>query len=299
MNTILITGGTGLIGSHLIPRFEAEGKIISVLSRTPKHKAIATFQWDPDANQIDTAAFENVNTIIHLAGAGIADKRWTPSYKKKIVDSRVKSTDLLYRTLKTQKHSVRTFISASAVGYYGDTGDSWVDENTHPIDDFLGTTCVQWEKSVRQMETLGIRTVILRQGVILDRKAGALPTMAKPVRLLLGARLGSGDQYVPWIHMEDLSSIFSFAVNNEKMHGVFNAVAPGPIPNKYFMKAIAKTLGKPLWPIGVPAFALRMILGEKADIVLNGQRVSSEKIRMAGYKFKHTDVMEALKTLLS
>jgi uncharacterized protein (TIGR01777 family) len=298
MNNILITGGTGLIGSHLISRFEAEGKIVSVLSRGNHHKGITSYHWDPSKNEIDPLALDGPTTIIHLAGAGIADRRWTESYKRKIVDSRVRSADLLFHSLKKQKHHIKTFISASAVGYYGDTGNSWVDEDAHPIDSFLGSTCAQWEKSVRQMETLGIRVVILRIGFILDRKGGALPQMAKPVRYYAGAPYGPGDQYVPWIHIEDLCNIFSYAVNTEKMHGVFNAVAPGPVENKFFIRQIARTLGKPVWPMHIPSFVFRMLLGEKADLVLHGQRVSSERVRMAGYRFIHTDVQEALKNIL-
>lgn len=298
MSSILITGGTGLIGSHLIPLFEAAGHHVSLLSRTKASVAIQTFQWDPERGYIDPTALLNTDTIINLAGAGIADKRWTNSYKRKILQSRVNSANLLYETLKNTNHSVKTVISASAVGYYGDTGETWVDEAAHPIDNFLGTTCVQWEKTVRQIESLGIRVVILRIGVILAKNGGALPAMSLPVKLFLGAPLGTGNQYIPWIHIDDLCSIFSFAVQNEKLHGVFNAVAPGPVQNKFFMKQLARVLKRPLWPFPVPEFLMRMILGQKADIVLNGQRATCEKIRLAGYKFKTTDLDTALRSLL-
>lgn len=298
MNNILITGGTGLVGSHLIPRFEAEGNSVAVLSRSGKQKGVASFKWDPDAGTMDLQALDNVNTIINLAGAGIADKRWTESYKRKILDSRVKSAEVLFHHLKNNRHNVKTIISASAVGYYGDTGDTWVDEDARPIDTFLSTTCVKWENAVRKFETLGIRVVILRIGVILDRKGGALPVMAMPVKMFAGAPLGSGKQYIPWIHMEDLCSMFSFAVKNDKLHGVFNACAPSPVPNAFFIKQIGKVLQRPVWPIAVPSFILRLILGEKADIVINGQRTSSEKIRMAGFRFKHVDLISSIAGLL-
>lgn len=298
MHSILITGGTGLIGSHLIPRFEAEGNSVAILSRGGKQKGVPSFSWDPDAGTIDPQALDNVNTIIHLAGAGIADKRWTKSYKQRILDSRIKSAETLFHCLKNNRHNIKTIISASAVGYYGDTGDTWVDEDAHPIDTFLSTTCVKWENAIRKFEALGIRVVIFRIGVILERKGGALPVMAMPVKLFVGAPLGSGKQYIPWIHMDDLCSMFSFAVRNEKLHGVFNACAPGPVPNAFFIQQIGKILHRPIWPIAVPSFVLRLILGEKADIVLNGQRTSSEKIRMAGFRFKHTDVQVAMEGLL-
>lgn len=298
MQNILISGGSGLLGTHLIARFEAGEQTVSILTRNKGPKAIKSYNWNPDTESIDLDALLDTTTIIHLAGAGIAEHRWTKAYKRKILDSRIKSAELLYQSLKNNPHHVKTVIAASAVGYYGDTGDTWVDEDAHPIDDFLGNTCMQWEKAVKQIESLGVRLVILRIGVVLARDGGALPAMKKPVQFFVGAPLGDGLQYIPWIHIEDLCAIFEFAMNSISMRGAYNAVGSAPIQNRLFIKSIGRILNRPIWPLAIPAFLLKIILGEKADIVLKGQRVSNEKIRMAGYVFKHTDHESALKTLL-
>ena len=247
---------------------------------------------------MDISAFKDTGTIIHLAGAGIADKRWTPSYKRQILESRIQSAELLFESLKKMPGHVHTFISASAVGFYGDSGDAWVDEGFHSKDDFLGTVCREWEKSARRFETLGIRIVILRIGIVLAKDGGALPPLALPVKLFAGAPLGSGNQYLSWIHINDLVRIFYFAVKNKKMHGVYNAVAPGPVTNKTITREIASVIKRFVWPFRIPAFILKMILGEKATIVLEGQRASSEKIRMSGFEFNHSDLHKTLKELL-
>lgn len=293
MEKILITGGSGFIGSHLVKHLVSQNKSVAVLGRSIK-KNVSSYTWNIESGYLDENAFQEKDTIIHLAGAGIADERWTKSYKQKIIDSRVKSAALLFEKLKTHKHNVTTFISASAIGYYGETGDVWAEETFHSKEDFLGITCTEWERAARQFETLGIRVVIFRLGLILSPTGGALPVLAKPVKLYVGAPLGSGKQYMSWIHIEDVCRLFTFAIDNRKLNGVYNAVAPGPVTNHDFTTYLGKALHRPVWPINVPSFLLRLILGEKASIALEGQRVSSEKIRLAGFEFKHLDLAQVL-----
>lgn len=293
----LITGASGLLGSYLIPHFQQEEIPVSVIGRK-KTPFSDSFVWDPEKKTMQTDALKETGTIIHLAGAGISNKRWTKSYKKEIIESRVNGANLIFEKLKNEKHSVKTYISASAIGYYGENGNTWVEEGFHYREGFLGETCRLWEDSAMQFEKLGLRVVILRIGLVLAKNGGVLPAIAQPVKFFAGAPLGNGKQYMSWIHINDLCRMFSFAVKNERLRGVYNAVAPGPVTNKEFTKNIASILHRPVWPLNVPALLLKLLLGEKAAIVLDGQRVSSEKIRMAGFEFKHTDLNKVLKELL-
>ena len=297
MKKVLITGGTGLIGQHLSEYLGKSNYDVSVLSR--KKHGNKSFLWDIDAQTMDEEALDGVDSIVHLAGSGIADKRWTDSYKKEIIESRVSSARLILETIKkSPNHSVKTFISASGVGYYGDSEDAWVDEMFRAKDDFMGTVCSKWEEAAHKFEALGIRVVILRTGIVLAKEGGALPELTKPIRLFAGAPLGDGKQYLSWIHIEDMIRLYEFAITNEKLNGVFNASSPKPATNKEFTKTIASVIHRPVWPFNVPAFVLQMLLGEKAAIVLEGQRATSEKIRMAGFEFKHVDLKKALEELL-
>ena len=297
IESILITGGSGFLGSHIFQHLQSKGFKVSTLGRKVNNSG-SSYLWDIENKKMDPASLSDIGTIIHLAGAGIADKRWTNSYKKEIIDSRIKSTALLYDTLKSVPNSVHTVISASAIGYYGDTGDDWVEEDFHAPEDFLGETCREWEKASERFKELGIRVVIFRIGLVLDKSRGVLPAISLPVKLFVGAPLGTGKQYMSWIHREDLCRMFSFAVDEKKMQGVYNAVAPKPVTNDSFIKLTGKIIHRPIWPFNVPSFILKLILGEKAVIVLNGQRVSSEKIRMAGFNFIHTDLEKTLTLLL-
>ena len=242
-------------------------------------------------------AFQKTDTIIHLAGTGIADGRWTEKRKKEIIDSRVKSADLIFETLKANAHHVKTFISASAIGIYGDCKDEWIDETYPAAPDFLGETCKVWEAAANKFSTLGIRVVIFRIGIILAKDEGALPQMARPVKLFAGSPLGSGKQFMSWIHVTDLCRVFLKAVEEERMTGVYNAVAPNPVTHREFIKSLTKVLHRLFIPIPVPAFILRLILGEKAKIVLDGQRVSSKKIRDTGFRFQFEKAEDALKNI--
>jgi uncharacterized protein (TIGR01777 family) len=297
MNKVLITGGTGFLGKHLNTHLRKDGNDISILSR--KISGDSTYAWNVENNFIDPNALKKTNTIIHLAGASIADKRWTRSYKKEIVESRIKSTNLLYDALKKYPHAVDTFISVSAIGFYGNTGDVWAEEEFHAKEDFLAQTCHEWEKAAAQIGSLGIRLVTFRIGLVLSKDDGILPVLIRPVKYFAGAPLGSGNQYMSWIHIDDLCRMFSYAIQNKNFHGVYNAVAPSPVTQKEFLQKIAAVLHRPLWPIKVPPVLLNLILGEKASIVLNGQRVSSEKIRMSGFNYLHTDLSKVLTELFS
>jgi len=294
MQKILLSGGSGLLGSHLINFLKSRAIESAVLSRQKLDDETNFYQWDPSGNEIDLNAFENCSAIIHLAGAGIADKRWTPKRKEVILRSRVESTNLLFESLKGKAHKVKTIVSASAVGIYGNANDDWKVEGSEIDKGFLQDTCVAWENSVKRFEELGIRVVILRIGVVLAERGGALPQMAFPVKLFAGAPLGSGKQYISWIHIDDLCRIFLMALEDNKMKGVFNAVSSNPVTNKEFYKALANKLGRPLWPICVPEFIMRLILGEKAEIVLSGQRVSNDKLLKSGFSFNYSSIDGAL-----
>ncbi|MEQ8243897.1 TIGR01777 family oxidoreductase [Fulvivirga sp.] len=298
--TILITGGTGLVGTRLTEILQSKNYAVKYLSRSSGIKnGIESFQWDINAGTVDEKAFENVNSIIHLAGAGVADKKWTPQRKKEILDSRTKSTQLIKSTLEKIDHKVESFISASAIGYYGwDTGGVWVKEGSRFGDDFLATVTKAWEEEVDAIETLGIRTAKLRIGIVFSEKGAALYELAKPIKYGVGAPLGSGDQYMSWIHIDDLCEMFIYAVENKDVKGVFNAVGPNPETNKTITKAVAQVLGKPCFLPNVPGFILKIILGKRAAMVLGGSRASSEKIQSVGFNFKFPELKKALEDLL-
>lgn len=293
---ILISGGTGFLGNNLKRLFAEKKYHVGILTRGMATDA-DTFQWDIKNNFIDPGAFENSDTIINLAGASIAKGRWTAKRKKEIIDSRVKSTALIFDKLKSTTHRVKTFVSASAIGIYGDTGVQWVDENTSAANDFLGTTCTRWETEASRFSELGIRVVKVRVGIVLDKNGGALPELSRLVNYFIGSPLGAGTQFMSWIHVNDLSAIFLKAVQDESMKGSYNAVAPNPVTNKDFMRTLAKVMHRPLLPLPVPSFILKLILGEKSKIILDSQRASCKKLQGAGFNFQFEHVLEALRTI--
>jgi len=294
---ILITGGSGLIGSRLTNALLEKGYRVSQLSRSPgKDPRVKTFLWDVDKDEIDKCCTEGVDTIVHLAGAGIAEKRWTAKRKRELIDSRTKSIGLIYDLLRRKPHQVNSIISASAIGYYSDRGDDLMTEDSHPSDDFLAKCCMQWELAVDKAKNLGLRIVKYRTGVVLEEK-GALGAMDKPVKLGLGSPIGTGKQWVPWIHWHDVIGIYLFAMENPQIEGVYNMAAPNPVTNKQLTQAIARQLHKPLWLPNVPAGVLKLALGEMSSIVLGSTRVSAQKILDAGYDFKFPELEGALKEL--
>lgn len=300
MAKVLISGGTGSIGQLMAKFLHQQGHEVGLLSRSEKNDGMfKTYRWDIRENYLDPEALKSCEYIIHLAGAGIADKAWTSKRKKEIIESRVLSTDLLYNQVKQNKTPLKAFISASAVGYYGQvTSDRIFKEKDKSANDFVGKTCFLWEQAAERFEDLGIRTVRLRIGVVLMEKGGALEKMAQPIRMGVGSPLGSGRQFIPWIHVDDLIGMFFKALTDTDMSGAYNAVSPAPVDNAEFTRILAQVLNKRIWLPNVPAFVLKALLGERASLVLKGSRVSSKKIESVGYKFEYAALEPALKNLL-
>jgi uncharacterized protein (TIGR01777 family) len=260
---------------------------------------VDVFQWNVEEGYINEKAIAQADYIIHLAGAGVADKRWTKSRKQEILESRTKSAQLLYETLKQTRHTVKAFISASAIGYYGyDTGQKLITEQSAAGDDFLANVVQAWEASVQQISQLGVRVVNFRIGIVLSEKGGALAKIIQTIKVGAGAPLGSGKQYFSWIHIDDVCRMFIQAIKNEGMQGIYNAVAPHPVTNEELTKAAAHVLDKPLVLPNVPAFALKLALGEMAAAVLGGSKVSNQKITATGFMFQFAEITQALEDLL-
>ncbi|MFA5298973.1 MAG: TIGR01777 family oxidoreductase [Lutibacter sp.] len=299
MASILITGGTGLIGTKLCHLLREKGHTVLILSRT-KTKKSNTYFWNIEEGDIDPEAIIKADYILHLAGAGIADKRWTPDRKHLLINSRVETANLLFEKVKEFNPDLKGFISASGVGYYGaTTSEKIYNENDTFGEDFISDICKVWEKASNQFNALKIRTVIFRTGVVLSNEGGAFPKLSKPIKFGVGAALGHGKQYFPWIHLDDLCNMYVEAVENMELNGIYNAVAPEHITNKSLTKKIAKKIKKPLWLPNIPAFFLKLILGEMAVMLLEGSRVSSEKITSTGFKFKFSTTKEALEDLIN
>ena len=295
----MITGGSGLVGTALTDLLLQKGYHVSHLGRSPSLGKVKCYRWSVTGNYIDPKALEGVDAIIHLAGESVAEKRWSQSRKKEILESRTKTSELICEILKTQPNQVKVVVSATAVGYYGlSTSDEWYDETCEPGNDFLASVCKAWEASTDPIQALGIRLVKIRVGVVLSNNGGALIQMAQPVKWGFGAALGSGKQWVSWIHITDLCQIFLKAIENETMTGIYNAVAPNPVTNKELNQTIAQALQRPLWLPPVPEFALRILLGEMSQIVLTGARVDCSKVKSAGMTFDFTDANLAVKNLL-
>jgi hypothetical protein len=293
MKNILITGGSGLVGKQLTSLLESKGYAVAWLSRKPQQRTY--FLWDVDKQELDPQALEWADAVVHLAGEGVAEKRWTAARKQAILRSRTESTALLHTAIEQATQKPSTFISASAVGFYGfDTCAALVDESSPSGKDFLAEVVLAWEKEVKKIESLPLRCVILRIGIILDAEGGALAEMLKPP---MAAPLGSGAQWMSWIHVEDLVRLFVFALEKTTLQGIYNAVGPHPATNQQLTKEAAAAKGKPYVGIGVPGFALKLVLGEMAAMVLGGNRVSSQKIQKAGFEFEFPELKQALKDI--
>jgi len=297
---VLITGATGLVGQVLTEQLLNRGDAVNYLTTRPSkiesQNNLNGFQWNTKKQEIDTDCFDGVDYIINLAGASVA-KRWTSSHKKAILDSRIDSLKLLYDSLSKIDHKVNHLISASAIGVYPSSLTKLYDEaETELSDDFLGHVVQKWEKASSQFENLDIKVTQLRIGVVLSANGGALEQMAKPIKNYVGAVLGSGKQWQSWIHVKDLSAMFCH-VMDEELTGVYNAVAPNPVNNKKLTQAIAKALEKPILLPPVPKFALKMLLGEMAQIVLGSQLVSADKIQEEGFVFEYVHVEQALEDI--
>ncbi len=299
MNQVLITGASGLIGSRLTEMLQQGGVPVAHLGRTKTSGHVPSFVWDVSRGKIDEDALRRADVIIHLAGAGVADRRWSAARKKEILDSRLQSTQLLYHALERQKYQAKVLVAASAIGYYGfGMSDHEFSESDSPGKDFLADVTRQWEAAVDEIEKLGIRVVKIRIGIVLSNRGGALAEMAKPVKFCVGAPLGTGRQQVSWIHIDDLCGMFLMAARDEQMRGAYNGVAPNPVSNRMLTRAIALALKKPLWLPPVPPFVLKLLVGEMAEMLINGSNVSAAKILSTGFEFKFPAIEEALKDLL-
>jgi len=301
MENVLLVGGSGLVGRQLRKKLILKGYSVSILGRSKsKLENVDSYLWDINSKTIDKNSITSADYIINLAGAGIADKRWSKTRKKIIISSRVDSTKLLVETIKKTTSTPKAFISASAVGFYGAiTSDIILSEDDLPSDDFLSNCCQLWENSSKEIEALNIRRVIIRVGIVLSNKGGALTKMTLPFKLGLGSALASGNQYMPWIHIDDLCEIFIKAIEDQEIKGAFNATSPSPITNNDFSSTLVETLKKPYWLPNIPTFIIKLLLGEMSVLVTEGTRVSSKKILSTGFTFKYSKLESALISLLS
>ena len=300
MKNILITGGSGLVGKHLTAWLTQRGYQVAWLSRNPdKGSSIKTYFWDVEAEKLDPAAIEFSDAIVHLAGAGIADKPWSAKRKQEIVDSRVKSTELIINQLKRSGKLPEVVIAASAIGYYGTTTSSHVFTETDPPGtDFLATTTRLWEEATNKFRDLGIKTIQYRLGMVLDEKEGAFPKKNFPGKYGLGAALGTGRQFVPWIHIHDLCNLMVAGLEQNLPDGVYNAVAPDQNTNGELMKMIASVLHRPYFLPPVPGLIMKLIMGEMSALVLEGSAVSANKVLQTGFQFSFAELIVALEILL-
>ena len=292
---ILISGSSGLIGSAAATALKSDGHDVVHLVRPGKPPNPGDVQWDPMRATVDVAALEGVEVVIHLSGAGIADGRWTEERKQLLRSSRIDTTRVLVDSLSRLKQKPRVLIVASAIGYYGNRGDEILTESSTTGTDFLALVCRDWEAEASRAAARGIRTVMLRTGVVLSGKGGALPKMLTPFKLGVGGRLGSGQQWMSWIAIEDVVGIIRNAIANEQVSGPVNVVAPNPVRNEEFTRLLAAMLHRPaIFP--APAFMLRLAMGEMADAVLLGSdRVKPERMLAAGYKFRFEILEPALR----
>jgi uncharacterized protein (TIGR01777 family) len=300
MKNILITGGSGLVGKHLTAMLNQKGYQVAWLSRNPdKGLSIKTYFWDVEAEKLDPAAIEFSDAIVHLAGTGIADKPWSDKRKQEIVDSRVKSTELIISQLKRSGKLPEVVIAASAIGYYGTTTSSHIFTETDPPGtDFLATTTQLWEEATNKFRDLRIKTIQYRLGMVLDAKEGALPKMALPVRYGFGAALGTGQQFVPWIHIHDLCNLIVAGLEQNLPDGVYNAVAPAQNTNGELMKMISSVLHRPYFLPSVPGLIMKLFMGEMSALVLEGSAVSANKVLQTGFQFSFAELKAALEDLL-
>lgn len=299
---ILVTGSSGLVGTALCKSLRADGHTVARLTRSgsvsqPGQPAEA-IRWEPPTGSLDLAAMEAADAVVHLAGASIAQGRWTPARKEILCSSRVDATRHLVAGLAKLKQKPHVLLSASAIGYYGNRGDEVLTESSTSGNDFLAQLCRDWEAAATEAERLGIRTVLLRFGIILDAHGGALPRILLPLRFGVGGRLGSGKQWMSWITLEEVVRIMRYAMEDSSVRGTINAVSPSPVTNAEFTRAAAAALHRPAL-FSAPRFALRLTLGEMADALLfSSQRVSPQKLLAHHYSFLHPDLHNALNSII-
>ncbi len=299
---IIIPGGSGLIGSALVPLLAANGHTPVITSRTPEKncsnfKDIEAVKWDPYSSELDIKPFENSDAVINLSGYPIASGRWTKKRRKLIYNSRIVTTKKIVQIFEKLDKKPQVFIASSAVGYYGDRGDELLDEDCSPGDDFAAKVCYDLELEADKAEILGIRVVRIRTGVVLSKLGGALPKIILPFKLGLGGRLGNGSQWFPWIHESDLARLFLYCMKNPEISGAVNGISPGIVTNKEFTRELARVLRRPaIFP--VPAFTLKLLFGEMSSVLLGSQRADANKIIEAEFEFEFNEIENALKALI-
>lgn len=303
MKVVGITGGTGFLGTRISRQLAARGYEVIIFTRHIPGEAnphVTYAQWDPAEKKCDKNALAKIDAMIHLAGAGVADKRWTEARKKEIVASRTISTAFLAEQLMQYAPACKVLVSASAIGYYGADKDGQMPftEDMPPANDFLARTCQLWEDASLPVAT-SMRRVIIRIGIVLGRESGAFPEFERPMKLGVVPILGSGRQMTSWIEVDDLASLFIHAVENEQMAGVYNGVAPAPVDHKTLMLHIARQKGGLKIPVPVPAFALKILLGEMSIEILKSCTVSSAKVQGTGFTFKHPNIDGAIRYILT
>ena len=301
MATVLITGGTGMIGTALTKELTRKNYQVIVLTRKAKLSTenITYKEWDVEKGEIDEAAISDADYIVHLAGANVGGGRWTKKRRKEIIDSRVKSGELLVKSLKNVRNKVRAVISASAIGWYGpDKPRSKPFVETDAVDNsFLGRVCQMWEAAIEPVKELGKRLVIFRTGIVLSNEGGAYPEFKKPLKFRVATILGSGKQIVSWIHIDDIVRLYIEAIEKENLQGIYNAVVPHPVSNSHLMQTIGAFAGKKYICVHVPEAALKIALGEMSVEVLKSTTVSSAKIEATGFQFAYPTINAAVEKL--
>ena len=294
---LLVTGSSGLVGSRLLPALTADGHQCHRLTRTRSDPAKGFVFWDPEKREIDQNHLTGFDAVIHLAGESIAT-RWTPEKKRRIRFSRVGATHFLCDTLANVEAPPRLFLSASAIGYYGNRGEEELDESSPPGSGYLPDVCVEWEAAAQPLQIVGVRTVHLRIGLVLAKEGGALGRLLLPFRLGLGGRIGSGCQYMSWLTLDELVNLFRFVLTREDLSGAFNAVTPNPVTNATFTRILGQTLRRPT-PFPLPATLVRLLFGEMGEtLLIGGARVYPKRLVAAGYRFLYPGLEEAIQAIL-
>ncbi|WP_335964529.1 TIGR01777 family oxidoreductase [Galbibacter sp. PAP.153] len=294
---ILIAGATGLIGSEIVRICHNRGYTVNYLSTSKKKIVVSEnyhgFYWNPSKKRIDMACFEGVDAVINLSGVSIS-KRWTPTNKRKIMGSRLKPLELLNEAIARTDHTIKSFVSASAIGIYPHSYTNYYDEACNEVDNsFLGRVVSKWEVAAKELDAHTFPVAIVRTGLVLAANGGALPKMAKPIKFFAGAVYGNGEQWQSWIHITDIAKIYLHIVENQ-LEGIYNAVAPNPVTNNKLMHEIAHAYKKPIiWP-NIPMALMKLILGKMAYLLYVSQRVSAKKIEETGYRFNYSNITVAI-----
>lgn len=299
----MISGGTGLIGRELSANMAADGYEVVVLSRDPGRAGdlptnVRVERWDGRTARGWGALVDGAHAVVNLAGEGIAAGRWTPERKQRIRDSRLHAGEALVEALQLARVKPRVLLQASGVGFYGNLLEGNASENRHAGRDFLARLAVEWEASTRRVEAMGVRRVILRTGIVLSRQGGALPRMILPFKFLIGGRVGSGRQWMSWIHIADEVGAIRFLIDNERARGAYNLSAPNPVTNADFSRSLGRRLGRPA-VMPTPEFLLRLVYGEMADVLLKGQRAVPRRLVHMGYAFRFPEIDAALEDILT